>query len=165
MKLYRKVILFQVAILAVVMVFFGIFSYMTTKNEIETSINTVSLQVKERLANSLISPLWDMDIDEAAKIIQLEMDNEHIDSILVDYEGEYIGKTKSVDMEVIEFEDIEALLVRLETIYLRVDSDILYNEDIIATVSIYFTDTVMRQSLNVAVITIIMMVDSGAMER
>ena len=100
MKIYLKIILVQAIITVVIMSIFGVVSFLDVKKTWDTTLETLSESVQQRLLVSLIAPLWEFDTDMAMTLVDLEMNSPHISGILIEDPISTIGKIRGENVQI-----------------------------------------------------------------
>jgi two-component system sensor histidine kinase/response regulator len=94
-NLFIKIFLVQLAIVLVILIVFGIFSYISYYTQRINDLDQVIIDLSERLSNTIITPLWNVDREEVKRLVEQDMKNRNIVAILVNEDNEKIyGKIK-----------------------------------------------------------------------
>ncbi|QJB55793.1 methyl-accepting chemotaxis protein [Pseudodesulfovibrio sp. zrk46] len=70
-------------VVTVVLGAYGIYDYYSQKSSLEEALQTKSIRIAERVAKSMVVPLWDFDQDLAKSALMSEITDDEVDGILV----------------------------------------------------------------------------------
>lgn len=122
-----KVVIILIISNIVIMTGLGIISYINQRNQTKKDIDKRAEQILNRLANSLLHPLWYFNNIEIEKIINLEMADENVLAIIIKDENDsfYMGKIRNKKQQVIDYvpHKIDALYFEYELIVSIADSN------------------------------------------
>lgn len=115
----------------------GTLLYMKSKNNSMAELEELKIILESRLTFSLAKPLWDFDKQQAVNVLKSEMPNKNVAAIIVmdkDNKSVFIGLGRNEQNEVIEiskFDDDED--------FLKSESEIRYDDELLAHIRIYVT--------------------------
>ncbi|HOV13538.1 MAG TPA: methyl-accepting chemotaxis protein [Spirochaetota bacterium] len=153
-----KIILILFISIFFVSLIFGLISFFVEKNGREKFLVDYSSQTIEKISNSLIIPVWNLDIENIDKIISLEMKSEDIIGIILrDDKGSLInGKYKNEKFELIDFEsELKEEEIFNKNIFSFLSQDMIKDGEKIAGVKIYITNYFLFKKLQFFILGII----------
>jgi methyl-accepting chemotaxis protein len=144
-----KINILQLVIITAIMGLFGTYTFISSKNSERKALNANSAMMAERLSNSLAEPMWNFSEEGAEKLIDIEMMNSDVLAILVKTEGElWLGKIRhSSSAAAADFVSDKMNQQILAGSYLSISRDILREDDVLGSVSLYFSDESIKASL------------------
>ncbi|NQD38348.1 methyl-accepting chemotaxis protein [Permianibacter sp. IMCC34836] len=82
-SLRRKINYGATALVAVVLVVFGVIDFLSTRARLQAELDSQSQQISARLSTSLPKPLWDFAVDTARKFVVAELANPDLRAVMV----------------------------------------------------------------------------------
>lgn len=154
-NLFIKILVFQLIIVSVTLVTFGIYPFLSYRSEKIEDLNNTIIELSKRLSNTIINPLLNEDSDEINNLIIQDMPNKNIVAILVNAnDGSIYGHIK--DKNYFEKEDEEINIVEFsDSIENRIifDNSRVITKPItkgtkeLGTLDIYITDYYINREL------------------
>jgi methyl-accepting chemotaxis protein len=71
------------ALVAVVLIVFGVIDFLSTRTRLQSQLDSESHQISARLSTSLPKPLWDFAVDTARKFVVAELANPALRAVIV----------------------------------------------------------------------------------
>ncbi len=140
----------------------GIYTYFSEETSALNKLEESLFKSTERLSNSLIYTIWNVNIEEVKKTIKLEIADEEVFSIIVRNENNkfYTGKIRDKDWNIIDYDNNDAEMKnRIVSTYLGQKKEIIKNnmgdKELIGYVEVYFTDRFVNNYLKQLVINLI----------
>lgn len=137
-----KVIISLLLVIFALLAAFNAYEYRVHRTDFIWELEARGDQITARLAINLIVPLWEIDDDWVTKIIDSEMIDENVYAIVVRGEGQLLeGKKRDRHWHPVETS---------ETIigdFISHSKDVVRNQEIIGTVTIYMTKQFMENRL------------------
>ncbi|MFH0874623.1 MAG: ATP-binding protein [archaeon] len=162
--LYKVIAILVISVIAM-MVIEGVFSYLSEKNKAIAGMNKNADLSVERLSNSLIYPLWNINYPEIEKSMIFEMISPDVKAILLfNYNGKFlIGKSKDSNQEIKKIELDAKTQDELDKSFLTRTKSItkeneLKENEVIGSVTIYYTDFFMNKYLKTEILKILVQI-------
>ena len=155
MKLSQRIILFQVVIIVIIMLGFGIFTYRTKNSELQGKFTQSEKVLEIRLSRNLIQPLWNFDTETVKEIIKLELNDENIIAIVLNPEDSPYGVIKNKESEIIDFQDNEDSKLILKNSSSSIDIEITKDEETLGTVRVFYTNAFFKNALKKILVRIV----------
>lgn len=153
---FRKSILAKISaviiLLSLVMLTgFGCYNYYTTRTMLQTEMDRLAEITVDRLAQNLVSPLWNLDKEKVAAALNAEMVEKRIYAVVAregDSTGVFQGKQRDGKWQVVETmaEVAGADLVR--------GKDVIKDAGKLGRVEVYFTTKFMQEELNARMVNL-----------
>ncbi len=156
MKLSQKIILFQVVIIIIIMLGFGIYTYKAKNSELLEKLSHSEKVLEMRLARNLVQPLWNFDTETVTEIIKLELNDENIVAILLDPDTSPYGLIKNSEYAVLEYEESEENKELLDGNSNFLDIEITKEEEVLGLARIYYTYEFFKKDFKAVLVQIIL---------
>ncbi|OQY40259.1 MAG: hypothetical protein B6229_02135 [Spirochaetaceae bacterium 4572_7] len=137
--IYIKVITIQLAILLFVMTTFGVVQTISSAKEAYTELDSKSEIVSMRFSRAVIEPLWNFNNEEALNIINFELFDADVVAIILDIDGDKIGRYINSNSEVTDYDKTVENPI-LTNAFKVVDGEVKKGNDTLGTLKIYLTD-------------------------
>ncbi|MGD9200266.1 MAG: methyl-accepting chemotaxis protein, partial [Chitinispirillia bacterium] len=135
--------------LTAIMFLVGVSFYFVNKQRIEKKVQIISEQTAERLAFSLVIPVWNMEDDQIETILDMEIRNEMFAGIVLKNNKEKIISTilhNTINSDTgMDDETIETFLE--EKNYNKIKRDIINDKDTIGSIALFLTQKEVKRSL------------------
>lgn len=147
------------ALVALVLLVFGVIDFLSTRTRLESELASQSQQISGRLATSLPKPLWDFAVDTARKFVVAELANPDLRAVLV-HDGNnqlVLGLERADDQPV---KDITAAPDG-EFLSVKLPLELIENEqkNAVGTATLYIDDSRLQRELRSGIlITVIRVV-------
>lgn len=139
MRIYSKVIFFQLLLLLFVMTVIGSIKSYSTSTRLNNDLTTKGQRIMKRFPNSLVMPIWNLDYDEVLNLIDLELLDSDISGIIITFENEKLGKYINDSNEIVDFtEDVYEVIE--DRSFIKLVEDIYKDNNELGSVSLYFND-------------------------
>jgi nitrate/nitrite-specific signal transduction histidine kinase len=162
MLLNRKSVVYKlvttlIAVVTLVMIGISLVYFLIDRFNSAENIRTDADQTVKRLSNSLVYPLWNVNNQEIEKSILFELSNRNIEAIVInDYNNKFlIGKIQNTEGKVAGLEP-DYLSKKQLKIYYQSKENIIKDQEIIGSVTVYYTDKLMNQSAAASFIKVLM---------
>lgn len=156
MKLSQRIILIQIAIIMIIMLAFGVYTYNEKNTELVENYNKNGKILEMRLARNLVQPLWNFDNETVLEIIKLELNDENIVAIILDPDDSHYGIIKNNEYVVIDYEESEGNKKLLDKSVDILDIEIKKGDEILGAARIYYTDEFLKNDLKAVLVQIIL---------
>ncbi len=133
-------ILSSIAVVSV----FSVADYIIGQRNLNGYFNEIVVPISKRMADSMVKPVWFMDEGLGRKAIELEMMDNRIFAVVVrELEGAntFLAYERDKAWKTVESKG------NIEGDFKKIKEDIIYNDDRIGSVEIYFTRRFMEESL------------------
>ncbi|WP_171966470.1 hybrid sensor histidine kinase/response regulator [Mariprofundus micogutta] len=136
------IILIVVATVSLGFMVFELFDHSRAKQTALQNLNELSQIKADRLAESLILPLWEVDKDWVSKIIDSEMQDKQVYAITVSSERKmFAGKKRDENWQLVQ------ALPDIAGDYIVHSNNIIQDKEIIGSVTVYLSQKFMQQTL------------------
>lgn len=150
-SLSTKIIIVQMIVVLVAMGFSGVFTYLQSSKQLNSSLRLRAEQLVKRLPASLSTPLWNLDAASIDSAISVEMADMDVEAIVVTSDAGTSGKVRDAKDAMIAWSEAEGK--RLAASGFRHSSgDITYQGKTIGTADIYLTDSSIRSALRTTLV-------------
>ena len=140
-----KVLLTVAVLIALTLSGSAAFQYFTASNQRNDQLLRAQKNAAARLVISLVAPLWNMDSDEAKKLVQAEMEDERISSIVVNEETDkkkiFVAMERDGQWNLIETKEPTT------PSDLTINADIIRDQKVIGQVSVGVTKSFLQAEL------------------
>jgi methyl-accepting chemotaxis protein len=145
-KLSTRFILMCILVLTLVLALVGVFQYMQSRSSLSASLRLSVKGSSTRLSQGLISPVWDMNKDQALLTLASEMSSEAIQAISVrpEKEGPLFAGLMRKGQDRVAFADEKEIPQGLMSEVLPISKD----GNRIGDVVVWYTDRVLKASLS-----------------
>ncbi|MCP4689908.1 MAG: HAMP domain-containing protein [Desulfobacterales bacterium] len=138
----------------VILAGFAVYSYITTKNQMESDLNLLAKITASRLSIHLSQPLWDLEDEKVGDSIHSEMLDKQIYAIIVrDSDGKSIfsGRQRNKKWESVQTKK------NIRGKYIKNSKKIIYKRknEKIGVVEVYLTSRYIKEALNQSIIKIV----------
>ncbi len=149
MKWYHSINV-QISILIVIintiiLVGFGSYEFINTKNKLNHELDQFSQLITERLSRHLILPIWGMDKKQTEESVNAEMLEKRIYAIIVrDNDGKsiFLGKMRNIDWDIIDVDD------EINGNYINSKKEIEKDNKVLGSIEVYITKKFMEMEFN-----------------
>jgi methyl-accepting chemotaxis protein len=164
-NLFIKIFLIQLGIVLVILVAFGVFSYVSYYTQRINDLDQTIIDSSDRLSHTLITPLWNLNRDEVQRLLEQDMKNRNIVAILVNEDNEKIyGKIKEEgyyektdeNIQIMDFIDSQIDKSKLEENYRMISKEIQKSGITLGNLEIYLTDYYINKDLNYEILRIVL---------
>jgi len=146
-----KTIVMVVSITSIVLIAFGAFDYMQVQQSMTSDLEESAIIIADRLAKTLVDPLWDMEMDKINNVIQAEMAEKRVFAVFVlESDDISIGRIRDENWKVIE--TTEAITGKN---FIRCRRKLVKDEDVLGEVEVVNTPKFMQKALFKALIVVI----------
>lgn len=144
-SLLTKIILVLILVTVISMSFFSSYLYLWIKGQAIRDIELIKDNVSTKISSNLYLPIWNYDTEAVQTIVDNEMGQKEIVSILVKDDGGnlFLGKTKNENWDVIEIAKDQ----NYQKGFSSVVKVIKKGEKEIGSVELYFTDYFFKEYL------------------
>ncbi len=145
----KKVILILSASIAILFIVMCALLFVSEKNKAEKTLRDTAQKTIERISNSLIYPMWDVELRQVTRTIDLEMSDRNIISIIITESAasENVGKIRSAGdtLEAYASDNPQQNQI-VQAAFFKLKRPIRYEQIVIGQVEISYTDYYLKQA-------------------
>lgn len=148
MKLSVKIIIIQISLTVSVLTIFGIFTFVNSMNQLEKNLQEEAEIATRSLPQILEEPIWEVNMDQVLIMMDVQMLNSNVLSVLYDDGKEIIGKyanKEGYSRTYIENEETAEILKK--SLFVK-EVSLAYQENPLGTLRLYYTDKNIRVARN-----------------
>lgn len=144
MSIQARISFVLVLVTITVMAAFVVYNYMSTRSKMASELNESAEIAVNRLSKTLITPLWNFEVDGANELLVSEMMDKDVYGIIVkDKDGKiYAGKKRSSDWDIIPAES------DIAGDYVQKEKEVVKDKELLGTVKIFYAQKFMRDALH-----------------
>ncbi len=133
---------------------FGIYQYLALQSNAIMSLNNSAERTIERLAETLIKPLWDLDEEQIEKVLLSEMREKNIFAVLVKDRKKSIlyGKQRNTEWQIVD------TTREISGDFITKRKEVVGHDKKLGIVELYLTQKFMKAELRQAISTIVVTV-------
>lgn len=156
MKLSQRIILFQLIIILVIMLGFGIYTYKAKNSELLDNLSLSEKVLEMRLARNLVQPLWNFDTETVTEIIKLELHDKNIVAIILDPDTSPYGLIKNSEYAVVEYKERKENKESLDGNSDFLDIEVTKDGEVLGVARVFQTDEFIKKDLRAVLVQIIL---------
>ncbi|HOE91380.1 MAG TPA: HAMP domain-containing methyl-accepting chemotaxis protein [Candidatus Cloacimonadota bacterium] len=146
LSISQKFIIGVVLVVVLVLGIFGLFEIYSAKEELKAALNNRADKLSERLAVQMVSHVWDFNVELTKKSLNFEFGDESLAGVVITTTdgANFLTLIRNNKWEAEEGEIDEAFMKHN---LITKTSDMIHNDQAVATVSVYFTEEFVNREI------------------
>lgn len=154
-SIQRRIITIVSIVSTLVLAGFAVFNYLSTEAKTQTELQTAADMTASRVSNSLVSALWNFNMDESQQIMESEMMDERLYGIIIlnpDGNSVFQGVARDSEWQPTSREE------RITGDFIESRREIVKESDTLGVAQVYFSKKFMQAALRESLWTIVLTV-------